>query len=229
MRRILRILLPLLIVALVIVVALSKCNPNTPIVSSTDVNGSTGGAKNSSSETQSEPRSTAEAVTIEFKPTVTGIYVARDGSIRSAEITDFSNDDFDQDRYDVVTLRSYISEWVDSYNTAKGKSSVRIETIDVTDNQYDNCNYYPYDDSSVYSSPVYDWMLAHCAEYGYILRYPEGKENWYGVGCNHFHFRYVGVEVATYIMEHDLCLEEFLYLEDPHSLYVPGLNSYASF
>ena len=101
--------------------------------------------------------------------------------------------------------------------------------IDVTDNQYDNCNYYPYDDSSVYSSPVYDWMLAHCAEYGYILRYPEGKENWYGVGCDHFHFRYVGVEVATYIMEHDLCLEEFLYLEDPHSLYVPGLNSYASF
>ena len=101
--------------------------------------------------------------------------------------------------------------------------------IDVTDNQNDNCNYYPYDDSSVYSSPVYDWMMEHCAEYGYILRYPEGKEAWYGAGCDHFHFRYVGKEVATYIMEHDLCLEEFLYLEDPTSLFVPGLNTYATF
>ena len=101
--------------------------------------------------------------------------------------------------------------------------------IDVTDNQADNCNYYPYDDSSVYSSPVYDWMMQHCAEYGYIYRYPAGKEAWYGAGCDHFHFRYVGVEAATYIMEHDLCLEEFLYLQDPSCLFVPGLNTYASF
>ena len=100
--------------------------------------------------------------------------------------------------------------------------------IDVTDNQADNCNYYPYDDSGVYASPVYDWMMEHCAEYGFILRYPAGKEAWYGVGCDHFHFRYVGREAASYIMEHGLCLEEFMYLVDPHSLFVPGLNSYAS-
>ena len=101
--------------------------------------------------------------------------------------------------------------------------------IDVTDNPNDNCNYYPYDDSSVYESPVYDWMMEHCAEYGFIFRYPAGKEAWYGVGCDHFHFRYVGQEAAAYIMEHDLCLEEFMYLIDPHSLFVPGLNSYATF
>lgn len=101
--------------------------------------------------------------------------------------------------------------------------------IDVTDNKYDNCNYYPYDDSSVYESPVYDWMMEHCAEYGFIYRYPAGKEAWYGVPCDHFHFRYVGRDVAAYIMEHDLCLEEFLYLTDPHSLFVPGLNTYATF
>ena len=101
--------------------------------------------------------------------------------------------------------------------------------IDVTNNPYDNSNYYPYDDSDVYESPVYDWMMEHCAEYGFIYRYPAGKEAWYGAGCDHFHFRYVGVEAATYIMEHDLCLEEFLYLIDPHSLFVPGLNTYATF
>ena len=133
MRRILRILLPMLVVALVIVVALSKCNPNTPIVPSSDVKGSSNGTKASSSDTHTEPRSTAEAVTIEFKPTVTSIYVARDGSIRTAEITDFKNDGFEQERYNAETLRSYVSGWVDSYNSAKGKNSVRIETIDVSD------------------------------------------------------------------------------------------------
>ena len=101
--------------------------------------------------------------------------------------------------------------------------------IDVTDNAYDRGSYSLYDDSSVYDSPVYDWMMAHCTEYGFIYRYPEGKEAWYGAPCTHFHFRYVGQEVAAYITEHDLCLEEFLYLQDPHSLFVPGLTSYASF
>ncbi|MBQ6292864.1 MAG: hypothetical protein IJK77_03195 [Lachnospiraceae bacterium] len=133
MRRILRILLPMLVVALVIVIALSKCNPNTPIVPSSDVKGSTNGTKASSSDTDTEPRTTAEAVTIEFKPTATGIYVARDGSIRTAEITEFSNDGFEQARYDEATLRGYIADWVDSYNNAKGKDSVRIETIEVKD------------------------------------------------------------------------------------------------
>ena len=101
--------------------------------------------------------------------------------------------------------------------------------IDVTERPELSANYnVEFDDSSVYGTPTYDWMLAHCAEYGFILRYPEGKEAWYGTPCHRFHFRYVGVEAATYIMEHDLCLEEFLYLEDPHSLFVPGLNSYAT-
>lgn len=101
--------------------------------------------------------------------------------------------------------------------------------IDVTDNPAYNGSYNPYDDSSVYDSPLYDWMMEHCTEYGFIYRYPAGKEAWYGAGCDHFHFRYVGREVAAYIKEHDLCLEEFLYLVDPHSLFVPGLTSYASF
>ena len=102
--------------------------------------------------------------------------------------------------------------------------------IDVTNLPELSANYNAeFDDSSVYGTPTYDWMMAHCTEYGFIPRYPEGKENWYGDPCTRFHFRYVGVEAATYIVEHDLCLEEFLYLEDPHCLYVPGLNSYATF
>lgn len=56
------------------------------------------------------------------------------------------------------------------------------------------------------------WLREHCAEYGFILRYPEGKEDITQISYESWHFRYVGVEAATYIMENDLTLEEYLEL-----------------
>lgn len=53
------------------------------------------------------------------------------------------------------------------------------------------------------------WMAAHCAEYGFILRYPEDKVDVTEINYEPWHLRYVGVPVATYIMENGLCLEEF--------------------
>lgn len=53
------------------------------------------------------------------------------------------------------------------------------------------------------------WMAAHCAEYGFILRYPEDKEEITGINYEPWHLRYVGNPAATYIMENGLCLEEF--------------------
>lgn len=53
------------------------------------------------------------------------------------------------------------------------------------------------------------WMAAHCAEFGFILRYPADKEAETEIKYEGWHFRYVGNPAATYIMEHGLCLEEF--------------------
>lgn len=53
------------------------------------------------------------------------------------------------------------------------------------------------------------WLEEHCAEYGFILRYPEGKEYITSIEFEPWHFRYVGKEAATIIMEEELCLEEF--------------------
>ncbi len=53
------------------------------------------------------------------------------------------------------------------------------------------------------------WLKDHCAEYGFILRYPKGKEYITGIEFEPWHFRYVGVEAASIIMEEGLCLEEF--------------------
>ena len=54
------------------------------------------------------------------------------------------------------------------------------------------------------------WLEQHCAEYGFIVRYPDGKTPITGVEYEPWHLRYVGDEAAAYIMEHGLCLEEFL-------------------
>ena len=53
------------------------------------------------------------------------------------------------------------------------------------------------------------WMAEHCHELGFIIRYPEDKEAETEINYEPWHLRYVGVPVATYIMENGLCLEEF--------------------
>ncbi len=53
------------------------------------------------------------------------------------------------------------------------------------------------------------WIASHCHEYGFILRYPEGKEHITGYMYEPWHIRYVGVEAACKIAESGLCLEEY--------------------
>ena len=53
------------------------------------------------------------------------------------------------------------------------------------------------------------WMLAHCHEFGFILRYMEDKEEITKIAFEPWHFRFVGLETAAYIMENNLSLEEF--------------------
>ena len=56
----------------------------------------------------------------------------------------------------------------------------------------------------------FKWMYANCAEYGFVLRYPEDKQDITGITYEPWHYRYVGVDAAKYIMENGLCLEEYL-------------------
>lgn len=59
-------------------------------------------------------------------------------------------------------------------------------------------------------TPEAVWLKEHCAEYGFILRYPAQKEDITGISGESWHFRYVGREAAEYIVQHNLSLEEFV-------------------
>lgn len=57
---------------------------------------------------------------------------------------------------------------------------------------------------------AFTWMMAHCAEYGFILRFPEGQQAVTGVIYEPWHYRYVGVEAAQEIMHRGITLEQYL-------------------
>ena len=54
------------------------------------------------------------------------------------------------------------------------------------------------------------WLEAHCHEYGFILRYPPDKTKETGIIYEPWHYRYVGVDIATEIMEAGITLETYL-------------------
>lgn len=54
------------------------------------------------------------------------------------------------------------------------------------------------------------WLMKHCSEYGFILRYPTGKTEFTGVIYEPWHYRYVGKTLAKKLTEKGICLEEYL-------------------
>ena len=65
-------------------------------------------------------------------------------------------------------------------------------------------------DQSQENTAAYKWLYEHCAEYGFIVRYPNGKTDITGIIYEPWHFRYVGTDAAKVIMEKEITLEEYL-------------------
>ena len=62
-------------------------------------------------------------------------------------------------------------------------------------------------------TPAGKWLADNAHNYGFILRYPEGKEDVTGFMYESWHFRYLGVENATEVKNTGLTLEEYLGIE----------------
>ncbi len=66
-------------------------------------------------------------------------------------------------------------------------------------------------------TPAYAWLVEHCAEFGFVLRYPQGKESITGYQFEPWHYRYVGREIAQVCMDQNLTLEEYFALQPTQS------------
>lgn len=71
-------------------------------------------------------------------------------------------------------------------------------------------NDYTYLETGFGDTEAGKWLNKHSCEYGFILRYPLGKEYITGIQYEPWHFRYVGKKAATEIMSRGITLEEFL-------------------
>ena len=91
--------------------------------------------------------------------------------------------------------------WVARPGTSEHQTGLAVDIVDMS---------YQILDEKQESTPVQKWLMAHCAEYGFILRYPTDKGALTGIGYEPWHYRYVGTEAAKEIMENGLCLEEYL-------------------
>ena len=76
--------------------------------------------------------------------------------------------------------------------------------IDITD------YYREIKNDSIADTATVQWLAQHCAEYGFILRFPQDKRSITHVMGESWHFRYVGQEAARYMTDNNLCLEEFV-------------------
>lgn len=61
---------------------------------------------------------------------------------------------------------------------------------------------------------VYEWLTDNAWQYGFILRYPEGKTEITGTDYEPWHYRYVGKDAAADIYEQGVCLEEYIEMLD---------------
>lgn len=64
-------------------------------------------------------------------------------------------------------------------------------------------------DDSQENTAEQKWLMENSWKYGYILRYPSDKSDLTKIIYEPWHYRYVGKEVAQYLYENDLCLEEY--------------------
>lgn len=58
--------------------------------------------------------------------------------------------------------------------------------------------------------PEAQWLAENCYRFGFILRYPEDKEDITGIIYEPWHFRFVGRDAATEMHELGMCLEEYI-------------------
>ena len=72
------------------------------------------------------------------------------------------------------------------------------------------CDEYSRLDSGFGETSAGKWLKDNSYKYGFVLRYPQDKEDITGIIYEPWHFRYVGIDAATVMYENDLTLEEFV-------------------
>ena len=97
----------------------------------------------------------------------------------------------------------------DTYSARPGYSEHQTGLVVDIDNGKQDFNHFA-------ETEEFKWMQENAKYYGFILRYPKGKEYWTGYSYEAWHYRYVGKKIAQEIANQDVTLDEYYvkYLEN---------------
>lgn len=133
-----------------------------------------------------------------MEPTICSSYRTRD---KQEELFEKKLDTLLQQGYSPEEAEREAARWVARPGTSEHETALAVDIVDAA---------YQILDQQQEQTPVQQWLMTHCAEYGFILRYPTDKSDLTGIGYEPWHYRYVGTEAAETITEQHLCLEEYL-------------------
>lgn len=85
--------------------------------------------------------------------------------------------------------------------TSEHQLGLSMDILDVDNPDLDNSQEW---------TPTQQWLMKHCYEYGFILRYPNGTSELTGIIYEPWHYRYVGRAVAEEITSLGITLEEYV-------------------
>lgn len=116
---------------------------------------------------------------------------------------------------------SYQRDLYNGYLRRPGQSQAYVETYSARPGHSEHQTGLAIDvnnaSMSFLGTPEQKWLEAHCVEYGFIIRYPQGKEDITGYQYEPWHIRYLGKETARKVYESGLCLEEYLGVDSKYS------------
>lgn len=131
---------------------------------------------------------------------------ALEDGLKLNSVSDFRSYEAQETLYNNYVARDG-REAADRYSARAGHSEHQSGyTIDVN-----------YAGDAFHETPEAKWLAENSWKYGFIIRFPEGKEEITGYKYESWHIRYVGKEMAKNIYESGLCLEEYFGIDSKYA------------
>lgn len=103
--------------------------------------------------------------------------------------------------YEIKEAEEKASYWVTLPRTSEHEIGL---AVDIVSKKYQTL------DESQEKTALQKWLMEHCTDYGFILRYPTEKKEITKINYEPWHYRYVGIEDAKFMKKKDFCLEEYI-------------------
>ena len=103
--------------------------------------------------------------------------------------------------YNNAEAEELASYWVAIPGTGEHETGLAVDIV--------SKNYQILDEKQE-ETDVQKWLMENSYKYGFTLRYPTDKREITMINYEPWHYRYVGIDNATYMKEHEMCLEEFI-------------------